>query len=205
MTRTITPTMTTIMLALCNFVIASPLSATPAVYDQRQTGDLNVQVNLKNVHVVTLLNSEILEDYTDYDYFYDYADFTVKPSNKPTSSSTEKNDVTQMVEPAFLQNSTASGSPVNSTNSIDEVTPDIDPSNGTVNSTLNIDYENQSSGENRPVSVDIRVSSILASSTAPITLKPVQTLRSKKRCKSGYIPIGNGRCRRTNRRWLSLP
>lgn len=55
---------TAIMLALCGFVIVVPLSAAPAVYDQRQTGDLNVQVELKNVHVVALLNSEMLDDYT---------------------------------------------------------------------------------------------------------------------------------------------
>lgn len=33
------------------------------VYDQRQTGDLNVQVDLKDVRVVALINSELLEDY----------------------------------------------------------------------------------------------------------------------------------------------
>jgi len=35
-----------------------------AVYDQRQTGDLNVQIELKNLQVIALLNSELLDDYT---------------------------------------------------------------------------------------------------------------------------------------------
>ncbi|XP_032688418.1 uncharacterized protein LOC116852317 [Odontomachus brunneus] len=201
---------TTIMLALCGFVIAVPLSAAPAIYDQRQTGDLNVQVELKNVHVVALLNSEMLDDYTDYDYFYDYADFTIKPSDRPISSSTaestEKNDVTQITEPVSLPNSTVSASPVNSTNLIDEETPDVDPSNGTVNSTND---KSQSSEENGPGLIDMTSSSHidyhkLTSSATSVTLKPVQALRSKKRCKSGYISTGSGRCRRANRRWLSL-
>lgn len=36
----------------------------PATYDQRQTGDLNVQIHLKDVEVVALLDSELLDDYT---------------------------------------------------------------------------------------------------------------------------------------------
>ncbi|XP_014478313.1 PREDICTED: uncharacterized protein LOC106746321 [Dinoponera quadriceps] len=211
-----TTTTTTIMLALCSCVIALPLSAAPAVYDQKQTGDLNVQIELKNVHVVALLDSEILEDYTDYDYFYDYADFTIKPSERPTSSSTsagsteEESDVAQTVESALSENPTASSAspPVNSTsNSIDQETPSVDPSlNGTVNSTSNTDTKNQPSEENGPELIDSALSTTLAFSTPPVsTPKPyVQALRSRRRCKTGYIPTGNGRCRRTNRRWLSL-
>lgn len=34
------------------------------VYDQRQTGDLNVQIELKDLQVVALVDSGLLEDYT---------------------------------------------------------------------------------------------------------------------------------------------
>jgi len=60
----------TIMLALrgflvimaCRIIVATPVPA--KVYDQRQTGDLNVQIELKDLRVVALLNSELLDDYT---------------------------------------------------------------------------------------------------------------------------------------------
>ncbi|XP_023289873.1 cell wall protein DAN4 [Orussus abietinus] len=67
-----------------------------ANYDQRQHGDVNVQVHLKDVQIVALVDSELLGDYTDYDYFYDYADFTVKPG-KP--SSTKPTPSTSSIEP----------------------------------------------------------------------------------------------------------
>lgn len=37
--------------------------STPIAYDQRQTGDVNVQIHLKDVQVVALLDSGLLEDY----------------------------------------------------------------------------------------------------------------------------------------------
>jgi len=35
-----------------------------AIYDQRQTGDVNVQIDLKDLQVIALVNSELLDDYT---------------------------------------------------------------------------------------------------------------------------------------------
>ncbi|XP_043471928.1 uncharacterized protein LOC122504760 [Leptopilina heterotoma] len=59
--------------------------ASPARYDQRQTGDVNVQIDVKNVEVIALVKSDLLDDYMNYDYVYDYADFTLKPVTKPTT------------------------------------------------------------------------------------------------------------------------
>ncbi|XP_033226136.1 uncharacterized protein LOC117178776 [Belonocnema kinseyi] len=58
--------------------------SSPVKYDQRQEGDVNVQIDLKDVKIIALLNSDVFDDYTNYDYAYDYADFTVKPVTKPT-------------------------------------------------------------------------------------------------------------------------
>ncbi|XP_043271951.1 cell wall protein RBR3-like [Venturia canescens] len=71
-----------ILTAYSHIVFSNPIA-----YDQRQTGEVNVQIHLKDVKVVALLDSGLLEDYVDYDYAYDYADFTLKPSVKPTTSS----------------------------------------------------------------------------------------------------------------------
>ncbi|CAH1374801.1 unnamed protein product [Tenebrio molitor] len=46
------------------------------VYDQKQTGEYNIQVHLKDLQIVALLGDDALGD---YDYNYDYSDFTIKP------------------------------------------------------------------------------------------------------------------------------
>lgn len=191
-----------LVIAACGFIAVTPAPIRRATYDQRQTGDLNVQIALKDLRVVALVDSELLDDYTDYDYFYDYADFTIKPGgNRPTTSSTtKKNDITEISEPLLSPNSTIATSldNINSTErnttlSNDEEIPNTDPSNNIVNSTSNADNNKSQSNEENE-----EFEAIVASSS----IKPA--LRSQKRCKSGYVPNGNGRCRRASRPWLSL-
>lgn len=57
------------------------------VYDQKQTGDYNIQLHLKDFQIIALLGDDVLGD---YDYNYDYADFTIKPSSPPSISTTPK-------------------------------------------------------------------------------------------------------------------
>ncbi|OXU24778.1 hypothetical protein TSAR_009599 [Trichomalopsis sarcophagae] len=70
-------------------VLLGTLGATRArsvtTYDQRQEGKVNVQIDVKDVQILALVDSEMLDDYTNYDYAYDYADFTIKPSSRPTT------------------------------------------------------------------------------------------------------------------------
>ncbi|XP_025268773.1 uncharacterized protein LOC105259462 isoform X2 [Camponotus floridanus] len=142
----------------------------------------------------------------DYDYFYDYSDFTIKPGgNRPTtspttSSTTEKDDITGVSEPLSPLNSTASttfgniNSTEHSTLSNDEKIPNANPSNGIANLTSIMDNDkSQSSEENEEPEAIVASSAMMKSA-----------LRSQKRCKSGYTPNGNGRCRRVSRPWLSL-
>lgn len=141
----------------------------------------------------------------DYDYFYDYADFTIKPggnrptthTNPTTSPTTEKSNITGMSEPLSPLNSTTFGN-INSTEyttlSNDEEIPNANPSNGIANLTSSMDNDkSQSSEENGGPEAAIASSAMMKSA-----------LRSQKRCKSGYIPNGNRRCRRVSRPWLSL-
>ncbi|XP_050305037.1 uncharacterized protein LOC126742428 [Anthonomus grandis grandis] len=55
------------------------------VYDQKQTGDYNIQLHLKDFQIIALLGDDGLGD---YEYDYDYSDFTIKPSGPTTSTST---------------------------------------------------------------------------------------------------------------------
>ncbi|XP_044732207.1 uncharacterized protein LOC123295062 isoform X2 [Chrysoperla carnea] len=64
-------------------------------YDQKQTGDYNIRLHLKDFQIIALLNDG-LGDLGDYDYNYDYSELTIKPvlpvfttpSSVPTSSTT---------------------------------------------------------------------------------------------------------------------
>lgn len=135
----------------------------------------------------------------DYDYFYDYADFTIKPINRPiTSSTTAKSNITQVSEPqnptvSTSVDNTSPSSPSDTTLSKDERIPNADPSNGTVSSTPNADNDKDQPSEEEDG----------AGTISPTTVKPVHALRSQKRCKSGYVPNGDGRCRRASRPWLT--
>ncbi|XP_076283738.1 uncharacterized protein LOC143210611 [Lasioglossum baleicum] len=78
----------TSLLVLIYHVLTS-LTA-PATYDQRQTGNLNVQVHLKDLQIIALINEEMLDDYTEYDYFYtDYGTNNGKPEDEESLNSTE--------------------------------------------------------------------------------------------------------------------
>jgi len=150
----------------------------------------------------------------DYDYLYDYADFTIKPpGNRPiVSSTTEKNDATQVFEPS--QNSTVSLMSINNTSpttsdimlsegapnatpsndtkndktlSKDEEIPNADPLIGTTSSTSNADNNDN---KNQPSEKEAETGT-----TPSTTVKSAHVVRSQKRCKFGYVPNGNGRCR----------
>ncbi|XP_011707133.1 PREDICTED: uncharacterized protein LOC105462308, partial [Wasmannia auropunctata] len=167
----------------------------------------------------------------DYDYFYDYADFTVKPGNKPTTTSpattsTEKNDITQVPEQLPSQNSSVPASVANTspaaatgdtTLSQGEGIPSADPSNGTASDTTlsqgegipSADPSNGTASDTTPNADNDDDDKSQpgeeedgAGSASSTTVKPVHALRSQKRCRSGYVPTGDGRCRRASRPWL---
>ena len=53
-----------LIIAVCLVTIAILPAMAKAIYDQRQTGDVNVQIDLKDLQVIALVNSELLDDYT---------------------------------------------------------------------------------------------------------------------------------------------
>ncbi|XP_046836914.1 uncharacterized protein LOC124432231 isoform X1 [Vespa crabro] len=106
------------------------LTKPTVTYDQRQTGEHNVQIDLKDLKILAFVDSKILEDYTDYDYFYDYADFTIKPISKPTTSSS--------VEPSSTSSINASTSSIIKTDSTE-----ITPTNDSMMTTLRIEQSTE--------------------------------------------------------------
>lgn len=145
----------------------------------------------------------------DYDYFYDYADFTIKPGNRPTTSSTteistEKTKVTEIVDNSSVQHSTSTTSSTFSDEIGNSTEPNITivvydgekPTTTILSSSENVTSLNSSDIDKTQLSDnDGSESSTVASSTMQSTVtEPVQNLRGKRRCRSGYIPDYHGRC-----------
>ncbi|XP_069689262.1 uncharacterized protein [Periplaneta americana] len=77
-------------------------------YDQRQKGDLNVHVHVKDVGILTIWGESIFGQYEEYDYNYDYQDpedpdeeggnkpNEEKPSTVASNSTTVMDAVTEM-------------------------------------------------------------------------------------------------------------
>lgn len=98
--------------------------AAPVVtYDQRQDGDLNVSVDLKDIQIIALLDSGLLGDYGDIDYAYDYADFTVKPVTPQSTPSgpTPSTLATSSVEPWHTWPTIAAGSSTSTTTAVSPI------------------------------------------------------------------------------------
>ncbi|XP_015175255.1 PREDICTED: uncharacterized protein LOC107065786 [Polistes dominula] len=107
----------TVVFAFHIYLLLKVVLSAPVNYDQRQTGELNVRIDLKDLKVLAFLDSKILEDYTDYDYFYDFADFTSRPISKPTSVSTVESLNTESTNaPAFSSTIKTDSTGISSTN-----------------------------------------------------------------------------------------
>ncbi|CAH0720912.1 unnamed protein product, partial [Brenthis ino] len=86
-----------------------------SVLDQRQVGDFNVQVDVKDVQIFAMMKGD-KEEYVDYDYAYDYSEFTIKPQNRTTpkpfngmKTSTQRiTTINGTITEAIKDNSTAS-------------------------------------------------------------------------------------------------
>ncbi|XP_003696689.2 uncharacterized protein LOC100866314 [Apis florea] len=200
--------------------IVTGLSLPTTTYDQRQTGDLNVQVHLKDVQVLALLDSEMLDDYTEYDYFYDYADFTIKPMIKPNVTTTTESSTSEIVEQLNHSNITSQNltfptneSNTNSNMENTEILSSVDAEKA--NKTLNISSKNSTSEDNiLKMKVNDKIENLFEDVEKnrreqnnwrlSHNMEDSSKIFSRKRCRSGYSPDGNGRCRRLSKRKLSL-
>ncbi|KAL0842142.1 hypothetical protein ABMA28_014318 [Loxostege sticticalis] len=65
------------------YYVALEFASAASTYDQSQTGNLNVQIDLKDLQIIALTKNT-KEEYVDYDYAYDYSEMTIKPQNGTT-------------------------------------------------------------------------------------------------------------------------
>ncbi|XP_030759324.1 uncharacterized protein LOC115884785 [Sitophilus oryzae] len=79
------------------------------VYDQKQTGDFNLQVHLKDLQIIAIVGDEALGG--DYDYAYDDSDFTIKPPHKPSTSTTTTSKPTTTSTTTTTTTSTTTAKP----------------------------------------------------------------------------------------------
>lgn len=81
-----------LVVAFCVFFCQCVQSAS---YNQRQTGELNVQLELNDVQIFALMKGK--DDYVDYDYAYDYSEMTIKPSGGTTRKPLNKTSTLALV------------------------------------------------------------------------------------------------------------
>ncbi|XP_017757424.1 PREDICTED: uncharacterized protein LOC108548813 [Eufriesea mexicana] len=216
------------LLFVFTYHVVTGLSLPATTYDQRQTGDLNVQVHLKDVQVLALLDPELLDDYTEYDYFYDYADFTIKPIVKPTTSTTTTTTETTLltseiteaiaseISNSTLQNSSFSAIELNTNSTIESTvlsSVNATETNETLADLSNENSENSTNAENTSrIRVNNKTKKLFDNGEETSTKQKEWRLStedssnklSRKHCRSGYSPDGKGRCRRLSQRKLSL-
>ncbi|KAI4500747.1 hypothetical protein M0802_003958 [Mischocyttarus mexicanus] len=159
---------------LLDIVLSAPVN-----YDQRQTGELNLRIDLKDLKILTFLDSKILEDYTDYDYFYDFADFTSKPIAKPTESSSS-------VESLNTESTNASTSSTSSS-TIETNSAGISPTNDSIITTSkneqSIEDATKSTIEEDKVISSSSKEGILETSRLPLRKRAHLKIRSNNRPK----------------------
>ncbi|XP_077300572.1 uncharacterized protein LOC143921237 [Arctopsyche grandis] len=138
---------------------SSPLPGNGSTYDQRQTGDYNIHISLKDIRIIALLSGG-LGGSEDYDYNYDYSEMTIKPSpgetNKTKSTTTQStitsnttvddsSTTTEKVVEITPPNpqTTTSKSPTTSNSTVDNKNATIDSNNATIdNKNATIDSKN---------------------------------------------------------------
>ncbi|CAG4989467.1 unnamed protein product [Parnassius apollo] len=87
------------------YYLISGYDVTSISYDQSQTGELNVQVDLKDIQIIALMKGG-KEEYVDYDYAYDYSEMTIKPQNRTTPKPLQVYNGTSAVTDSVRDNTT---------------------------------------------------------------------------------------------------
>ncbi|XP_015602228.1 uncharacterized protein LOC107271121 [Cephus cinctus] len=225
------------MLLFLGFIILAyqgPSCSFAAVtYDQRQTGETNVQIELKDVQILALIDSDLFDDYTDYDYAYDYADFTIRPINKPTNAPSSTSSVkpwyTWPTNPPSLASNNASvtassteeqpilNATVAPPTSNANITENGAASDGTGSTTEKSTSLQNSTEKMNPVQMRINnktgglfsdedIIDGAKKSTLPLTSahETDSEGQNRRRCQPGYSRDKKGRCRRIIRRRLSF-
>lgn len=180
--------------------------SSPAKYDQRQEGDINVQIDLKDLKIIALVKSDMIDDYTNYDYAYDYADFTVKPIVRPTTKPPKTTTSTKPPELTTASSSTVANitnESASSTKSATTITDSQTSEKTTISTKSNAADETTSMKFNDDVESFGEITNATGEASSSITEvpreNPVLNQRQTKRCRKGFDK--SGRC---HRRRISL-
>ncbi|CAH2086387.1 unnamed protein product [Euphydryas editha] len=152
---------------LCVFWV----SVNSSIFDQRQTGDVNVQVDVKDLQIFAAMKGD-KEEYVDYDYAYDYSELTIKPQNRTTpkpSPNLSTSQTNTISDTTLLQE--------NTTTTEDFLNATISPFDNDLKTTIKYSSENTSHDN----------------SQKNVTVKPTSNTTIKN-CRRGFVLNQRGDC-----------
>ncbi|KAK4875649.1 hypothetical protein RN001_012071 [Aquatica leii] len=182
-------------------------------YDQKQTGDYNVQLHLKDFHIFALLGDDPWGSLGDYDYNYDYSDLTIKPSppsfTSENPSSTSSTTETSNAEITIQEQSHSSVNPESTNSSSSTSKPTFEPFSTAesqqplVSSTPKT--EKTTKPENSPfTSISLIPVKIISDSYNDKPF-PLGEILHYRKCADGFSKDAQGRCRKITRKNSQLP
>nr|XP_023020290.1 uncharacterized protein LOC111508888 [Leptinotarsa decemlineata] len=205
------------------------------LYDQKQTGDYNIQLHLKDFQIIAVLSDEA-SSLGDYDYDYDYSDFTVKPA---TQKPTETASISSSSTSAFPSSTPVGDNPSSTVKPSNHPYPIVSPSTEsskekepTKTEESSVSTESQSNEPSKDTGSSTTTPKTLRKDeySAPGKIKvqiietpvsvgivpgedvhepsenlPQGEILQLKRCASGFSRDKRGRCRRVRRPGNSSP
>jgi hypothetical protein len=209
-----------IVYVICLFICVTTQLPTPetnkteneegVLYNQKQTGDYNVRLHLKDFAVVAVVNEDPFAGLGDYDYSYDYSDFTVKPpqtaaSLTSTTTTTTSAPSVVVTSASSLPTISSSSAPVNvnKTEAIIISRPDQIPVNiVTDNSVLQASASSVANVTAQPPtrnSVSIVPAEDVGGKRPEVEVPVLGEIVHYRRCSTGYARDKSGRCRKVRR------
>ncbi|KAF5279186.1 hypothetical protein FQR65_LT03433 [Abscondita terminalis] len=179
-------------------------------FDQKQTGDYNVQLHLKDFHIFALMGDDGWGGLGDYDYNYDYSDLTIKPisstvtSEKPLEASSTAPEASsveittqKLIESSVISESTSQSSSTT-------LKPSSEPSSTEtplVSSTLKIEKTTKIEPVTNVSLIPVKIvqDSVLDHSV------PLGEILHYRKCVDGFSKDSQGRCRKIIRKNSQLP
>ncbi|CAH0604750.1 unnamed protein product [Chrysodeixis includens] len=179
-----------IALTLCSILVVTTDCTSSSNFDQRQTGEFNVQIGLKNIKLIALLKGG-KEEYVDYDYAYDYSDMTIKPPHGSTLKPLNATSIAITTESQPIVNS--STTPI-STTVILEQSAETEIKTST-NVPVQADVTLNQATTANSVDIDTKVTAettttILVDSLNTTTVAPPAAIK----CRRGFAQNKEGKC-----------
>ncbi|KAJ8722667.1 hypothetical protein PYW07_003847 [Mythimna separata] len=170
-------------LTLCSVLVGT--TDCTSSFDQRQTGDLNVQIGLKNINIIALLKGG-KEEYVDYDYAYDYSEMTIKPPNGTTPKPLNATSTTINNE---MQHNATTSTPLL-----------LEQSTEVIRSSTAVAVEVTEVSLNQTANSYV-VTTLQAAADAPTTISPDSSNNSNatalpitNKCRRGFAQNNEGKC-----------